>query len=665
MLLTLQFRRIAGSVFHTVLFLFFLQLVTIFVEAIYAFGLLGTGIPLEIVAVLLFFSPVMLLIAPRSLSERLAPGVAFMMMAGRLIAPLLDTRGRMLVSGVGVAAALIWLPLLLWGLGLERDRSRADTLPVSLLIAVLLSILLRVAGSSLDLSTRGFSQFLGWLLAALAVAAHFLAGRITGPAAEGAPAHVAKSTVSFGRLLAWVLGLNSVLILLYFIFTSPGVTARWTGAGYPAIVVTLVSAIAVFAVMHALRPDALRNAAHPLLWILNAGFVLALANTLFIQQIRFAQVPAGYPLYAPDAPWFAPVSLFAMLLLAPIVFVNFALYVRAFATARPSPRALGAAFTLGSLYWVMLIFAHIFTTVYDYIPVIGPAFRDRFWLVHLVVGLGMVLPLLSVRQEALSWQPSGKLPVAWAVGAVVLGALAVVGVLVTAARPGGPSPQSTLTVLTYNIQQGYREDGQYGTDDQLALMRDVDADLIGLQESDACRIAGGNVDLVRYYADELNMHAYYGPTPVAGTFGIALLSKYPIENPRTFYMYSEGEQTATIEARITLGQETINVFVTHLGNGGPMVQQEAIMQVVTGKENVVLMGDFNFRPGTEQYALTTAVFDDAWLRRWPDGVDDQGVTPPKRIDHIFISPSIQVEDSRFIHSPASDHPAVTALLRLE
>ena len=536
---------------------------------------------------------------------------------------------------------------------------------MSLLIAVLLSIVLRVAGSGMDASIRGPLQFLGWLLAAVAVAALSLAQRATDPESKGAPAHATMPAVSFGRLLSWVLGLNSVLILLYFVLTSPGVLARWTGAGYPAIVIVLVLGFVLFAALAALSSQGLWHLGGPSLWVLNGTFVLALVVTLLIHQVRFPQTPEAYPLYVPAVPLIAHIPLFVMLLLSPVVFVNFALYVRAFATARPSPRALGAAFTLGSLYWVVMIFAHVFTTVYDYIPVIGPAFRDRFWLVHLVVGLGIVLPLLTVKREALLGQPSGKLPFAWAVSVVVLGALAVVGVFVTAARPGVPSPQSTLTVLTYNIQQGYREDGQVGTDDQLALMRDVGADLIGLQESDACRIAGGNVDLVRYYADALDMYAYYGPTPVAGTFGIALLSKYPIENPRTFYMYSEGEQTATIEAQIMVGEQRINVFVTHLGNGGPMVQQEAIMHVATGKENVILMGDFNFRPDTEQYALTTAVFDDAWLRRWPDDIDDQGVTPPKRIDHIFVSPPIEVEDSRFIHSPASDHPAVTAILRLE
>ena len=75
------------------------------------------------------------------------------------------------------------------------------------------------------------------------------------------------------------------------------------------------------------------------------------------------------------------------------------------------------------------------------------------------------------------------------------------------------------------------------------------------------------------------------------------------------------------------------------------------------------MGDFNFRPDTEQYALTTATWQDAWLLKWPTGIDDQGNNPSDRIDHFFISPGIIVEDIRYLNSPASDHPAVLASMR--
>ncbi len=123
-------------------------------------------------------------------------------------------------------------------------------------------------------------------------------------------------------------------------------------------------------------------------------------------------------------------------------------------------------------------------------------------------------------------------------------------------------------------------------------------------------------------------------------------------------MYSIGEQTAAIEAQITVGGETFNVFVTHLGNGGPIVQQEQILENLPGKENVILMGDFNFRPDTDQYRLTTGTLDDSWLLKWSPATNDQEIDPAKRIDHIFVSPGTTIVDSQYLSSPHSDHPAM-------
>ncbi len=56
-----------------------------------------------------------------------------------------------------------------------------------------------------------------------------------------------------------------------------------------------------------------------------------------------------------------------------------------------SVRLLGAGFSLAALFMLVMIFAQVFTTVYDYIPVVGPLFRDRFWLVFLALGVVLVL----------------------------------------------------------------------------------------------------------------------------------------------------------------------------------------------------------------------------------------------------------------------------------
>ena len=41
-----------------------------------------------------------------------------------------------------------------------------------------------------------------------------------------------------------------------------------------------------------------------------------------------------------------------------------------------------------------------------------------------------------------------------------------------------------------------------------------------------------------------------------------------------------------------------------------------------------------------------------------DGVDGQGRTFPRRIDHVFVSPGTTVVDAQYITDPESDHPAL-------
>jgi endonuclease/exonuclease/phosphatase family metal-dependent hydrolase len=393
------------------------------------------------------------------------------------------------------------------------------------------------------------------------------------------------------------------------------------------------------------------------LWVWNLAFVVALVLTILPYQIAFPADPGAYPLEEPQPHALAVVPLLLILALYPVIFLDFSLLAGELLTLRPSARKLGAGFSLAALFILVMVFAQVFTTVYDYIPVVGLLFRDRFWLVFLALGIALILLLLLVKRGALNVEVA-RISTAYPVVVTLVGVGALVGAVLISARPAAPPPDSTrLRVLTYNVQQGYSKSGQKSFDEQIEVIREAQPDVVGLQETDTARIAGGNTDLVRYFADRLDMYSYYGPKTVAGTFGVALLSRYPIQSPRTFYMFSQGEQTAAIHAQVVAGSKTFNIFVTHLGNGGPIVQQEAILQETAGRENVVLVGDFNFRPDTEQYRLTDMQLDDAWLLRWPSGSDDQGLDPSRRIDHVFVSPGTQVADARYILSLASDHPA--------
>jgi endonuclease/exonuclease/phosphatase family metal-dependent hydrolase len=640
---------------YALLWLFFLQLLSEFVEAIYTFGLLGTDIPAEMIAVLLLLAPALLLLAPRQPGLLLPLAMAALVIFSRLALPLLDTRARLLVSGVGVAAFLIWLPAQLAILSRYRRTEAGVALAAGLALSLALLNLLRAWHHGIDPSLAKDYPYIGWVLGLVAVV--LLATRRPQPPVLQPP----PGDNRFGALALHAIGIVSVVALTYLAFAAPNVIARWVGLGYPLTAALVGLALASVLLVAAIRPALLVQLSRRALAVWNGLFMAALLLTILPQQLRFPIDPAAYPLPGrPDSSLLSALAACALLLLSPVLLINLARSSRAIIDAVPSRRALGGAFTIGGLWLLALILGHVFTTVYDYIPVVGPLWRDKFWLVYGLATAGMAAPLLASASRSRPGEVM-RIPPGFVYAAALAAVLAVIGAMATSAQPVTLArEQPALRVATYNIQQGYRADGQRGHADQLALLRSLDADIIGLQESDTNRISGGNADLVRYFADQLDMHSYYGPSPAVGTFGVALLSRYPIENPRTFYMTSAGEQTAAIASEVTVGGQTYNIYVTHLGNNGPLIQQEQVLADIGDKQNVVLMGDFNFRPDSEQYALTTASLVDSWLRVWPSGADDQGNTYPRRIDHIFVSPGMAIRNARYLDSPASDHPLLVA-----
>ena len=97
----------------------------------------------------------------------------------------------------------------------------------------------------------------------------------------------------------------------------------------------------------------------------------------------------------------------------------------------------------------------------------------------------------------------------------------------------------------------------------LGLIQEVAPDILALQESDSTRISLNNNDFVRYFAGKLGYYSYYGPTTVTGTYGTAILSKYPLQNTRTVFTFSDQDEIGTAEAEIVLDGQTFTIYNVH------------------------------------------------------------------------------------------------------
>jgi len=632
-------------IFFSILFLLFFQLIADFIESIYTFGLLGTNIPPEIVSILFFFSPLLLFFRRKPVPFKVGlflTGLVGLLRAFEVVAA---PAPKMLAGGLGVGLLLVSFPILLINVRIKQ-HFRTTEMGAGLLVSLALSILLRTLGAGSDISL--LVPAVSWLLTAGLLLIIALLWRTAAPAE--APSNLRHS--GFGAIAGLSIGFLSALFLLYFAFTSPTVLSRWTDVDFRLILLVIALSLSAYVYWQAAQKDKPLTKIVLLAW--NILFVLSGTATIMVNQVTFPKDSSAFPLFQPDLNLLQQIPLFFTLILSPVVLADFTALSSELFERQPTMRQLAGGFTIAALIFLLLVLAQVFTTVYDYIPIIGPWFRDRFWLVFLIAGLFLLLPLLLVRRDNLPTDLLSRgIVIPLVVSALVLAVLVAV---LREPQPQIPAEQTNLRVVTYNLQQGYDAAGQRAYQQQLAEIQSLHPDVVGLQETDVARFSGGNADLVRFIAEGLDMHVYYGPKTVTGTFGIALLSRYPLEDPQTFFMYSVGEQTAAIRAGITVNGKPLTILVTHLGNGGPILQQQQVLQELNGQKNIIAMGDFNFRPDTEQYALTAQQLDNAWVLSGSPLTE--GIDPTRLIDHVFVSPGTIVRSAAYLNSPVSDHPGL-------
>lgn len=635
--------------------LLLLQVIATLVESVYVLELLGTGLDIRAAAVLFLLSPVLLLLLGRQ-----APGAAIWtfglaLIAARAATPMLGTSGRLLTSGIGAAAGLMLLPLLL-ARQPEVSGQPGWPLALGLGLAVGGSILLRTLGFSFDLSLTSGGAWIGWALGALLLALlPRFAGGSTSPAASPA------------RGAFWpAVGLVMALTLAYFALAAPAVIARWTQGNYRAIVALVSLAWLGTAALAAWRPSLLERLPRSGLDLWNALFLFALLGTILAHRVAFPATPDAAPVVvgAPTAAQQLP--LYAMLLLSPVILLDAMALAGKLVGA--SPLRLAGGFAIGALLLLVLVFVHIFSNTWGYVPPVSPFFRNKFWLPYLVPTLLLAFAAWRAwAPRAASTAPTAPLAYALLSCALLTGTLWGVWRTgrVVAAPPADPN---RLVVMTYNIQQGVDGGGERAQDRQLALMRRANADVIALQESDSARVSLGNVDLALYYAHHLGYHGYYGPKTVAGTYGTAILSRYPLENARSVFTYSDKDEDGTAEVELVAAGQRFTVYNVH-PDGSPAAKLACVQSAIdrsAGRERVVVLGDFNAREGQPPYQALDALFQNAWMTAYPTGIDETGLdmSGTKRIDHIFVSADLRVRGAAYVPKPesATDHPAHWAVL---
>ncbi|MBM3289608.1 MAG: endonuclease/exonuclease/phosphatase family protein [Candidatus Hydrogenedentes bacterium] len=656
--------RSLHTALFAVFFLFFIQLWGVWVENVFRMSLIELAMGPELLSLLFVLSPVAVVLVPAAIERPLLKAFLGLVVLIRAVCPILGAAELVVVAGIGVGASLVVFCYMLSG----RYKLPGGHAAAAIGLALLVSIAMRTWGSSSDISLNGAGAVVGWLIAAFSAV---LLIRTEWPERTTEAVRAVRVTDA----LVGPIGLFANFLIVYLALSSSAVIAAWTGGNYLAIVAILLAAwtIALW------QPfDTLDRLAKPVLLVWNAAFVLCLVIGILIHTPDFpAHVNSPVLIVGPPS-LASQVSLYLMCVLSPIVYLNIRAILERGVWDRP--RAMAFPVVLAAAFMLAMTLCLVFTNTWGYVGAIGQALRGKFYLPFSIAGGVMVLSLAPIggRQGTARsvrgvprWAPMG------------LAVLAVVGVIVRGhAVPHAASNEKRLTILTYNIQLGSEDAGDRSYAEQLALIKRIDADIIGLQESDTARPSGGNVDAPRYFADALGYHMYFGPATVGGTYGTAILSRFPIEAPRTIYSYSDIDEIATSVAEFEVAGRRIAFFNSHPdgSDDAKQVHINALIDAARVYDHVIAVGDYNFRQGSPWYADITKVLKDSWLAINPSAAGPRhpsirlppdGTAGPldmtRRIDHIFVSDSFKVEESYYIPPPESmtDHPAHWSVLSWE
>lgn len=638
----------------TILFLFFIQAAGTLVESVYILNLMNSSLNEKAAGVLFFFTPVLLIPFYKKFPRGWVWFTFALTFLTRGALPYLKTTQQVLASGVATFAVLSLFLLLLNAKAKEENRAQTGLwASLGLALALGLSVFLRTTGLGLDYSLIPAGGWVGW---ALGLCLGLLLLQLD---FGSAPASTEKKS----GVTSSILGLYLVLTLVWFSFSAPAIIARWTEGNYTLIVI-IISLLSLGWILLSLLHPTWADRVGPrglILW--NALLTLSLTATILAHRVPFPPTPDSPPVVVTSPTFAAQIPLYLTLLLFPVLFLNLRLFLDRIRVAAPAPRDLVPGILLGGFVIILLIFSHIFTNVWGYVKPVSPPFRNQFWLPYFA--LTGLITLLVWRGQKVQVRSDATLGegLHW-VWAVLLGAIFVGTVVRALPAPriqADAAKRTSLMVMTFNTQQSNDDFAEKSFEAQLALIRKVSPDILALQESDSTRISLNNNDYVRYFAENLGYYSYYGPTTGTGTYGTAILSKYPLLNTRTVFTFSDKDETGIAEAEIEVGGIRISIFDVHPDGSDTsmLVFAKSLLERSKNKPYVIALGDFNLRDYEEAYQLIDGVLVNAWTSVYPSeigaGVDMSG---ENRIDHIFFSPNLSARNPFYILPPesATDHP---------
>lgn len=225
-----------------------------------------------------------------------------------------------------------------------------------------------------------------------------------------------------------------------------------------------------------------------------------------------------------------------------------------------------------------------------------------------------------------------------------------------------------LSVMSYNIQ-GHANLLHPDHLNRIAhVIREVDADIIGLQEVHNGTWQSRFEDQTALLAKQTGRNAVFGRSfdSYGGSYGNAVLTRGRISRTKVHDLPGRGEPRSLLEVTVLLDGIPVNVYVTHLTAWGRLqrasraAQIKCIAGIVQRSEHpFVLVGDFNTPPGNPEITPLTA---GAFVRQAVNASAATHILTQQHLDYIFPDAGWDTLHANVLTSGPSDHWPVIARL---
>lgn len=265
----------------------------------------------------------------------------------------------------------------------------------------------------------------------------------------------------------------------------------------------------------------------------------------------------------------------------------------------------------------------------------------------------------------------------------------------------GERRDGLLRVMSLNVHHGFPNFENLSSRLNLVIeeIRRQDADIVCLQEVPWTRELGSGAEYLSRSTglNYLYLRANGNRRAIFFEEGVVILSRYPLKDPGFVELKPQAgffEQRVALRATAATPWGDVHIFVTHLTNGDPEINQKQVESLALFVESsirgtAIVAGDFNATEDSPQIESIAHKWVDTYRAANPDDdgltccIDNllSGLTEPieKRIDYVFLvtgeEQEVELKDTqRILAQPfqvqgswqwASDHIGLLATIGIK